>query len=475
MVDSRTRRGPAPAGGPPRRRRRGLRVLAGTLSVVVLAASLLGWAASQRYLGKIQQISVFAGLSDRPDAGEGEAYNVLLVATDDRTGLSRKERNKLNVGHADYGRHTDTMILMHVSSDSGRVTMVSLPRDSLVTIPARTDADGTQHDAQQAKLNAAFAYGGPALTVSTVEQATGVRIDHYMEVDFKGFLRMVDALGGVEVCLPAAAQDEKSGLDLPAGRQTVQGPQALAYVRARYIDATADIGRIQRQQKFLASMMQKATSAGMLLNPVAFDSFVSAAAESVKTDEGLGSDQLMELAQRLRGLDPKNVTFMTVPVAEYDHRVDGLGSTLLWDDLAATALFAKIRDDQPVVKAKAATVEVPPGEIRVQVYNGAGVDGLGGRAATDLAKIGFEMAGPAENADASDATTTVVRYDPGWDRSVKTVAAALPDAELVAVEGLGRTIEVIVGSSYAGTSPVKVSAPTSSLDQVRSADQDICG
>ena len=238
---------------------------------------------------------------------------------------------------------------------------MSLPRDSLVTIPEYVGTDGTTLAARQAKLNAAFAEGGGALLVRTIEDATDIRINHYLEVDFEGFLNIVDALGGVEVCLPEAAVDPKAGLDLPAGRQTVDGPQALAYVRTRSLDATADIGRIQRQQKFLAAMVQKATSAGTLLNPLAFDRLASAAAESLTTDETLDAAGLMNLAQRMRGVDPKSVTFLTVPVADYNYRVDALGSTLLWDEVQAEALFAKIRADEPLVDPAAPKVTVLPG------------------------------------------------------------------------------------------------------------------
>jgi LCP family protein required for cell wall assembly len=458
------------------RRLRPARIIAGVLAGAVLAASAVGYAASTRYFGKVEQVSVFADLGDRPEPVDGaaEALNVLLVASDDRTGLSHKERKKLAVGQDDYGRHTDTMMLLHIAEGSDHVTAMSLPRDSLVTIPEYVGDDGKTRTAHQAKLNAAFGEGGGALLVRTIEDATDIRINHYLEVDFEGFLNIVDALGGVEVCLSDAAVDPKAGLDLPAGRQTVDGPQALAYVRTRSLDATADIGRIQRQQKFLAAMVQKATSAGTLLNPLAFDRLASAAAESLTTDETLDAAGLMKLAQRMRGVDPKSITFLTVPVADYNYRVDALGSTLLWDDAQADALFAKIRADEPLVDPAAPKVSVSPEAITVQVLNAAGVPGLATTAQDDLVGMGFVAAGDPGNAKQADATTTVIKYDPEWDVSVKTLAAALPYATLQESPGLGSTMKVLIGSDYDGVTAVKVEQSGAAGERVRSADEDIC-
>lgn len=366
------------------------------------------------------------------------------------------------------------MILMHVAAGTDHVTMVSIPRDSLVTIPAYTDGAGKRHDAQQAKANAAYALGGPALTVRTLEGATGLRIDHYIEVNFAGFLRIVDAIGGVPVCLAKATKDKASGLDLPAGRSVVNGPQALAYVRARHIDATQDIGRIQRQQKFIASMLQQATSAGTLLNPVTFDATMSAAMESVTTDEGLDAQTMLELAQRVRSLDPKRVTFVTVPIADGNHRVAGLGSTLLWDQTRAQSLFAALRDDRPVTAPVTAKVTVAPKTVRVAVQNGSRVAGLGRRAATELAQQGFAVQGKATNAEVSDAKATTVYYDPGSAAAAKTLLAALPGATGVEQAGLGPTLRVVVGADFTGTAPVKVTAPAPAAAKVRSAADDIC-
>ena len=407
--------------------------------------------------------------------------NVLVVGSDNRAGLTRSQEAALHVGSGDYGPpRTDTIMIMHVSKDDGGVTVVSLPRDSLVTIPAWTDSKGVTHDSHRNKLNSAFEVGGAPLTVKTVEQATGLRIDHYVEVNFSGFLNMVDAVDGVPVCLSHPVKDKDSGLDLPAGRSTVSGKQALAYVRARHIDS--DFGRMARQQKFIASILQKATSAGVLLNPLRLNGFIDSAVQSVTTDNGLDRATIVDLATRLRGVDHGAISFMTVPISNDDYHAQ-IGSTrqstVLWNDAQAASLFAHLAADQPVVKpVKGAALTVQPADVRVRVYNGSGVKGLGRKAFGGLAAAGFTTVGSPANAPTSVGATTTVQYDPTRAEAMRTLKAALPDATFTAVNGLGRTFVVTVGSSYTGVTAVKVgAAATSSVaspTRVRTAAQDIC-
>jgi LCP family protein required for cell wall assembly len=461
--------------------RRGWRIAATVASCAVLATSGVGYAAVNRYAGQVGLVD--AGILGGSLA-EGEPVTMLVVASDDRTGLSAKERSRLRLGQDDYGQHTDTMLLVHLSADGQDISAVSLPRDTLATIPAWTDDDGTERRSREAKLNAAYSLGGPKLMVDTVESMTGVTIDHYAEINFAGFLTMVDALDGVEVCLAKATKDSKSGLDLPAGRQTVDGKQALAYVRARYFDPTADIGRMERQQKFVGAMAKKALSADTLTNPVKLDAFLSAVAQSIKTDSGMGTDQMLDLVERFKGINPSRIAFVTVPLGD-DFRHPDLGSVLTWDEKEAAALFTAMEQDRPLVEpsptaSAAPTVTVAPREIRVRVLNGTDVAGLGAKAAGDLATVGFAVVGDPANASAKVGEKTVVRYDDRYTESVKTVAAALPGAELVAVKGLGSTFEITVGTGYTGAQKVKVvaaspSASSSSKPQPRTAADDICG
>jgi LCP family protein required for cell wall assembly len=457
----------------PARQRRGLRVAATVASVAVLLTSGVGWAAANRYSTKIGK--VFAG-TQGGGLEDGEPLTMLLVASDDRSGLSYQQRKALHLGYDDYGQHTDTMMLVHLSANGQDISVVSLPRDTKATIPAWTDKDGKRHSSTTGKLNVAYAIGGPKLMVQTVQDMTGVSIDHYAEINFAGFLTMVDALGGVEVCLPKATTDKNSGLDLPAGKQTVDGAQALAYVRARYIDPTADIGRMKRQQKFVASMASKALSAGTLTNPVKVDSFLSAVASSMKTDDSLGTDQMLDLVDRFKGISPSRIAMLTVPIAG-NERDPKLGDVLLWDKDKSAALFASIRDDKPLVSTKPATsVTVAPKTIKVTVLNGTDTQGLGAKAAGDLGKAGFVVVGTPGNAPQNVGEQTVVRYDERWSESVKTVAASLPGAKLVPVKGFGPTFEITVGSSYAGVTAVKVVAasPSATAEKPRTAADDLC-
>jgi LCP family protein required for cell wall assembly len=409
---------------------------------------------------------------------------ILVVASDSRSGLTTAQTRALHLGQANYGApRTDTMMLVHISANADAVTVVSLPRDTLATIAARTDDKGKVHPAHQAKLNAAYAEGGARTMVATVEAMTGVQINHYVEVNFNGFLQMVDAVDGVEVCLVKPLKDQKSGLNLPAGRQTITGPQALAYVRARYVDPTADLGRMKRQQKFVASIVKKATSAGTILNPVKLNGFLSAVAGSITTDSGLGKDQILALADRLKGTNPGNVAFTTVPL-DAPKRLQGLGDVLIWDPVKSRQLFTAIRNDTRIVApvkpttSAGPTVTVAPGAVSVKVFNGTSTTGLGTKAANDLAGVGFGIVGRAANAPQQVGAATVVSYDPRYDQSARTVAAAIPGSTLVAVTGLGRTISVTVGTSYSGVQKVKVSAgkPASTLTaQARTAADDVCG
>lgn len=441
------------------------RTLVAVASALVLMVSVTGWAASERYLSGLSQVNVFNGIGGSP-VWTGGPTNILVVGSDDRSGLSAKERRRLNAGHEDFGRHTDTMMLVHIGGDLGTVSVVSIPRDSLVTIPAHTGPDGAPIDEHQGKINSAFATGGPAVTVQTVEQATGLPVDHYVEINFAGFLAMVDAVGGVDVCLETPLQDELSGLDLPAGRQTISGPQALAYVRARYIDN--DFGRSDRQQKFMSAMIQKVFSAGTLLNPVALNGFIDAAVASVTTDERLNRDTIAALGGRAGDVDLGKVVFTTVPVSDGNHLHDG-ESTVLWNTEPATALFTALAADQPLpTPPKATAVEVPPGDIAVSVGS-AGPNGA--TAVADLTDAGYQVTTTSlSNAPA----TTTVRYDPALPKSLATLQAALPGATFEEAPGIGATFQVTIGADYTGIEPVR-SLATGMDNTVRSAKDDICG
>ncbi|MFG7944658.1 LCP family protein, partial [Streptomyces cacaoi] len=376
------------------------------LSVLLLTAGGAGNAMVTGLTDQVGRVDPFHGLTNRPDSDNGT--NILVVGTDRRDKLSAAEKRKYHLGGTACDC-TDTLLLVHLSADRDRASVVSLPRDSYTKLPPHKDpATGEQRTGQPAKLNSAYAAGGPSLTVRTVESMTDVHVDHYMEVDFTSFMSTVDVLGGVPVCTTKPLKDSYSGLDLPAGTTKLNGGQALQYVRARHLDGGSDLGRMKRQQHFLAAVIRRATDKKVLMNPVRFHDVASALLESVRADRGFGTEKMMELGEAMRGFDPSSSEFASVPLADPDHRVPGLGSTVKWDDKKARALFDALREDRALAapprpgKKKAdaapAKVEVPPKNIRVQVDNATGRSGLGARIDRRLRASGFATSQAPGNA-----------------------------------------------------------------------------
>ncbi|GAA3120308.1 LCP family protein [Streptosporangium carneum] len=261
-----------------------------------------------------------------------EALNVLLVGTDGRPGPAFRG-NGLDA-------RSDTMVLLHLSADRGRVGVVSIPRDSMVRIPACVSPAGTAVPARTDMINSAFATGGLSCVWKTVEILTKVRVDHAMEIDFSGFREMVDALGGIEITVPQAVDDPKAKLKLRKGRQILNGEQALGYVRARYsLGDGTDLERIKRQQRFMRALAQKA--GGLLTDPVRLSAFLDKASAAIRTDAGLDLPTMRSIFDSLKETRPEAVEFVTVPVRPHPadpHRLE-------WDRSAAERLFTRLRED----------------------------------------------------------------------------------------------------------------------------------
>ena len=454
--------------------------LAVLTSVAVLLASGTAYVVFRNFSSDLERIDVFgqAAEEERPDEGPQRAENYLLVGSDTREGATEEELAAANTEY-EAGQRSDTTMLLHVPAGQDKALVVSIPRDAFVEIPAYTVPEtGERLEAESNKFNEAYATGGPGRTIATVERLTGIRIDHYLEVDFTGFRQMVDALDGVRVCVPAPAKDAYSGLDLPKGYSVVDGEQALAFVRARHVFGGNDFDRIGRQQQFLAAMMQRVTSTGVLLRPDRLLDFLGVVADSVTADEEFGFDQMRTLALRLRNLDPARVQFVTLPVADDDFTPKGYrGSYVQVDEAAADELFRLVRteeyfaDPEPAQSPEpVATVE--PSTVSVQVLNAAGVAGLGRQVSDELAARGFVVAAPG-NAE-SGQTTSVVRYGAGQEAAANTVAAAVPGATTQLDESLDEQVVLEVGSSYTTGTPVDAAETENPGMNPRTAADDPC-
>ncbi len=265
----------------------------------------------------------------RPAAGEGT--NWLLVGSDSREGLDEERMAELSTGDTG-GRRTDTIMIAHIPDNDTPPTLLSLPRDSRVEIPG--------HGVN--KINSAFAFGGAPLLAQTVEQATGLRIDHYAEIGFGGFAEVVDAIGGVEMDIPAEMRDTKTGLVIPAGTQILDGAQALGFVRMRYSEATprSDLDRVANQRKFIGALAGEIASPATLLNPFDVFPLLGAVPDALTLDSGDHLHHLMGLAWAMRGIGGGGVVTTTVPVTS--------GSAEYWDEAKSQALFEALRTDSPI-------------------------------------------------------------------------------------------------------------------------------
>ena len=350
--------GPAEASPPPAgTRRRWLRTAMVGVSALVLVAAGVGWTLYNKLDGNIRtdlnterQLKHYE--EQRPEPSPGKAQNILLLGSDSRRGGNSR------YGRDEGGQRSDTAILLHIAADRKSATGVSLPRDLMVNIPACTTPGGGRTKARFAQFNTAFETGGAACTIRTVESLTDLRVDHHLVLDFTGFKSLVDRVGGVEVCLPGAVRDRDAKLELPAGRQTLGGEDALGYVRARHgLGNGSDTDRMGRQQQFLGSLVKKIRSNGVLLNPAKLYPVLHSATSALTADQGLDSlGELYELAHGVRNIPEEQVRFLTVPRQAYKLNKNR-------DELvqpAADRLFEQLRKDRAVqVGSKAGKAEKP--------------------------------------------------------------------------------------------------------------------
>ena len=321
-------------------------LLVGLTFVVTLALTGAGIAGYlyRKYDSRLHRVAVLAVHDPhiRQPARQLHAENFLVIGSDSRAGTGSQ------YGHV-AGARSDTTMLVHLSPNHSTATVVSIPRDSWVGIPACTATDGRKVAAHHDMFNSAFSLGGPACTIATVQALTGIAVTHFVEIDFRGFEKVVDALGTVTICSPEAVNDPNSKLHLKAGDNSLDGAEALAYVRAREtLGDGSDLGRIKRQQMFLATVLRQALSGPLLADPGRLTSFLDAVTDAITVDKATSLGDLRELATSLHGLNPSKVAFYTAPIANRDYAPPGTGLSgkVLLDAQKGQVLYDEIIGDK---------------------------------------------------------------------------------------------------------------------------------
>jgi len=345
-------------------------------------------------------------------SGGGAPLHILVTGSDSREGLTPEEQRELSTGSASAfeGERTDTIFVLTVDGD--RTAILAFPRDLWVE-----RCDGTL-----GRINVAMGIGGPGCLVETIRNVSGIHVDHHARITFGGFRDVVDAVGGVELCLDEPIADRSAGIDLPAGCQILDGTDALGYVRVRKIDD--DLQRIQRQQRFVQALAAEMTQPSVLLNPLRLWELSGGLGQAVTVDDSLGLTAMFKLARGGRALAAGNVVTHTVPVVP---RITS-GGAYVFDPVQpdAETLFARFRDGSVLdeVRPDEEDAEAPAREdIRVSVANGAGVAGLAGSVADELSSLGYEI-DAITNAEQTE--ETLVRHPPGQRPAAELVAGDVP-------------------------------------------------
>jgi len=375
-------------------------------------------------------------------AEEAQPFNALLVGSDSREGLTEQEQLDLGA-RAVGGERADTLILAHIDPANDHVIMVQFPRDLWVPIPGMGEN----------KINAALE-GGPDLLVATVKDLTGLKINKYLQVNIAGFRDVVDAIGGVDICITEPIPfDPQTGIQITEeelGMVHFDGDRAIRFVRSRNFE-TGDFARIQNQQRFVAAALNKVTSTSTLLNPGRILDLAEIAGKNLRTDQHTTLNGIRDLAQTLRGFEPERFEAYIVPNLGIGN-VNGI-STVEYDAVTAEVMFDALANNESPSEADGVT-NIEPSTVRVGVYNGTGVDGTAGEAATRLTEATDVGEGPVDMVEVADAprtgyVETVLEYEPDARKLAELVGAAIPDATLEeAKTAPGLDVEVIVGKRF---------------------------
>lgn len=480
----------------PRGRKRALKWAAGVAALVLVAGCGGAYYAYQHFNGNLSSVDVKLGdEAERPVAAAG-AMNILVIGTDSREGLGRQYGDAGSPGHA------DTTLLFHISKDRSNSTVLSIPRDLMVPIPECETAAGKKIPGSSRDMfNNSLGQNGrdAGCTWKTVEKMTGIRIDHFVMVDFEAVKTLSTAVGGVEVCAAKDINDKDSHLKMSKGKHVVQGDEALAFVRTRHaVGQGGDLTRIPLQQQFISSMIRKMKSGDTLTSPTKLWNLADAATKALTVDSAIKSaDKLKDLALDLAKVNTENITFITVPVLD-DPKDD---NRLVLKEKDASQVFAMIAGDKSLTKvAEAPAAETPAASpspspvasspapsapaidaaaVKATVRNGSGVSGLAGKAATTLQGKGFVKAAAGNNATATE--TSSISYPRGQAAQAAALAVALGLPAEVAKEsstlGTKDALQVVLGADFAKLGqpapPVPTEAPKD-LQRVQADDTNVC-
>lgn len=442
------------------------RIIAGAIALVVVIVLAVGGYATYSYFHFTSGITHVDAIGGTAKNIDGKAQNILLVGNDQRpANMTAQQYAELHTTEDGGSSNTDTMMILHLAADGSSATVISLPRDSWVTIPGHG----------KGKLNAAYPYGmlngggdagGAKLLVQTVENLTGLSIDHYVKVSLVGFYNIAQALGPIQVCLNQATKDAFSGADFAAGQQTLDASQALAFVRQRHGLPNGDLDREVRQQYFLSVEAHKLLSAGTLLNPAKLNKALGAISGALETDSGLN---LLSLASQMHGLTGGKIRSATIPITGTPTiRYQGQAVSIVQVDTAAMPAFIQSVIGSPATtstpkpttqsaydKAKAAS----PGTVTVTVLNGGSVNGAATQAAQSYKDAGFNIATPGNHASVD---TTSIEYPKGMESEAKAAAALLPGAAVTQSSAVSAVTVVLGADGLMPGSGGSASAPSGS-------------
>ncbi|MFF2080974.1 LCP family protein [Kitasatospora sp. NPDC058162] len=464
------------------RRRRALKWTAGTGALVMVAGCGGAYYLYQHFNSNLTSVKVQLGNEEERPKAAGDALNILVIGTDSRQGLGREYGDAGSTGHA------DTTLLFHVAKDRSNATVVSIPRDLMVPIPeCQSDKGRKIPGSARDMFNNSLGQDGrdAGCTWKTVEKVTGIRVDHFVQVDFEAVKTLSTAVGGVEVCAAKDIDDKDSHLKMSKGRHVVQGEDALAFVRTRHaVGFGGDLTRIPLQQQFISSMIRKIKSDDTLTSPSKLYQLADAATKALTVDSGIGSvDKLKDLTQDISKVDTKNITFTTVPVLEDPANKD----RLILHQPDAGQVFSMIAGDRsltdtatppaaPSAAPSATTPAVDVKDVQVTVRNGSGTRGQSGPTVEKLKAKGFARA--AVGSDAPPAGTTTVSHPAGQEAEAAALAAALGlPADAVTPNpkaGPKDPLLLVLGKDALAAPAQQATEAPKDLQRVQADDVDVC-